>query len=87
MLTLCLFMNSILAAPSARSLSVSLLKPICNSSISLALLAPGGQQAALLSGCRALRDGRDDNACPLRDQLGTDGGKGWQNGRTEKTEK
>lgn len=41
--------------------------------------APGGQQAAGLSGCRALRDGRDDNVCPLGNCQGTEGEIGEQN--------
>lgn len=49
--------------------------------------APGGQQAAGLSGCRALRDGRDDNVCPFGDRPGTEGEIGKQNGGTEKKRK
>lgn len=45
----------------------------------MAPTATRGQQAAGLSGCRALRDGRDDNVCPLGDWQGTEGVTGKQN--------
>lgn len=70
---------------------ISLFRPTCISSPPLtptaAPTAPGGQQAAGLSGCRALRDGRDDNECPLGDCQDTEGKIGEQNYGMEKKRK
>lgn len=57
------------------------------SSGSTAAAAPREQQAAGLSGCRALRDGRDDNVCPLGDWQAIEGEIGEQNSLTEKSRK
>ncbi len=62
-----------------RPIWISLLAPSCS--------APRGQQAAGLSGCKVLRDGRDDNVCPPRGSArdrGRDGEAEWRNGGEEK---